>query len=120
MADLFDTEAFFSALNAVRAKQGMTWKDVAAQANVNPSTLSRIGQGKKPDLNGLSALLIWSGLKAEMFMPASSAMEIDPIAKITTIIRSDRALSTNSARLIEDIVTSAYGRLRNEEKVGDE
>lgn len=116
MAELFDTEAFFSALNAIRIRQALTWKEIATKAKVNPSTLSRIGQGKKPDLNGLSALLIWSGLKAEMFMPQGRKEEVDPIDTIATIIRADRSLSSNNAKLMEDIITSAYRTLRNSKR----
>ena len=101
MADHFDTAAFYSALNAVRAKRGLTWKDVATQAGINASTLTRIGQGKKPDVNGLAALLVWSNLKAETFMPNAGRASAEPIAEISKIIRRDKTLSTNSAKIIE-------------------
>ena len=68
MADHFDSDAFYAALNAARLARQKTWKDVAEEAGVNASTLSRIGQGAKPDVNGLAALLSWSSLKAEMFI----------------------------------------------------
>jgi len=64
--DLFDTDAFYSALNATRLSQQKTWKDVAEEAGVNASTLSRIGQGAKPDVNGLAALLQWSSVNAKL------------------------------------------------------
>lgn len=108
----FDSEAFFSALNVVRAERSLTWKEVAAQADVNASTLTRIGQGKKPDVNGLAALLTWSGLKAEMFMPASANNDVEPLAQISSIIRRDKRLSKNQARLLEEIVTNTYRSLR--------
>jgi transcriptional regulator with XRE-family HTH domain len=109
----FDSEAFFSALNVVRAERSLTWKEVAAQAEVNASTLTRIGQGKRPDVNGLAALLTWSGLKAEMFMPASNDDQIEPLAQISSIIRRDKKLSKNQARLLEEIVTNTYRSLRS-------
>ena len=108
----FDSEAFFSALNVVRAERSLTWKEVAAQADVNASTLTRIGQGKKPDVNGLAALLTWSGLKAEMFMPAAANGDVEPLAQISSIIRRDKKLSKNQARLLEEIVTNTYRSLR--------
>jgi predicted transcriptional regulator len=114
MADRFDSEAFFSALNAVRAKRCLTWKEVAGQAEINPSTLSRIGQGKKPDLNGFMALLSWSGLKAEMFVPDANDHTVEPIAAVAAIIRMDKALSSNNAKLMEEIVTNAYKTLRDD------
>ena len=110
--DRFDGPAFFAALEAVRAARGLNWKQVASEAGVNASTLSRIGQGKKPDVDGLAALLTWSSLKAEMFIPSSTHNEIEPLARISALIRSDRSLSYNNAQVIEDIVFSAYKRLR--------
>ena len=61
MAENFDNEAFYAALNAVRLSRQMTWKDVAEETGVNASTLSRIGQGANPDVNGLAALLAACG-----------------------------------------------------------
>jgi transcriptional regulator with XRE-family HTH domain len=113
MADRFDTAAFFSALNAVRAKRNLTWKEVARQSEINPSTLSRIGQGKNPDVNGFLALLSWSGLKAEMFTPDSVEQIFEPIANIALIIRKDKALSQSNAKLMEEIVSNAYKTLRH-------
>lgn len=112
MADRFDSEAFYAALNALRLSQQKTWKDVAQEAGINASTLSRIGQGSKPDVDGLAALLKWSGLKAEMFIPGAVDSEVEPIAKITALLRADPKLSKQNAKLIEDIVISTYNRLR--------
>ena len=113
MAENFDNEAFYAALNAVRLSRQMTWKDVAEEAGVNASTLSRIGQGANPDVNGLAALLAWSSLKAESFIRGAGKGEPEPIAKITALLRADPKLSKQSARLIEDIVVSTYNKLRS-------
>ena len=112
MTDRFDSEAFYAALNAARLSRQMTWKDVADEAGVNASTLSRIGQGAKPDVNGLAALLAWSNLKAEMFIPGAEGKESEPIAKISALLRADPQLTPKNAKLIEDIVVSTYKNLR--------
>ena len=75
MTDRFDIDAFYAALNAARLSRQKTWKEVAEEAGVNASTLSRIGQGAKPDVNGLAALLAWSNLKAEMFIRGGDQRE---------------------------------------------
>lgn len=108
----FDGAAFYSALDAVRSARGLTWKEVGVQAGVNASTLSRIGKGKKPDVNGLAALLAWSHLKAEMFISDSEDRLPDPIAQIASIIRMDRSLSSKNADIMEDIVRNTYDRLK--------
>lgn len=113
MTDRFDSEAFYAALNAQRLSRQMTWKEVADEAGVNASTLSRIGQGAKTDVNGLAALLAWSHLKAEMFIRGAGGQESEPIAKITALLRADPNLSSQNAKLMEDIVVNTYKQLRN-------
>lgn len=108
----FDNEAFYSALNAVRLSKQMTWKDVAEKSGVNASTLTRIGQGAKPDVNGLASLLTWSNLKAEAFIPKSRDLKVEPIAEITALLRADPKLSKQNAKLIEDIIISTYNNLK--------
>jgi len=112
MTDKFDSDAFYAALNAVRLSRQMTWKEVAEEAGINASTLSRIGHGAKPDVNGLAALLAWSNLKAESFIRGATSGEAEPLAKITALLRADPQLSPQHAQLIENIVVSAYSKLR--------
>ncbi|RUX73380.1 XRE family transcriptional regulator [Mesorhizobium sp. M7A.F.Ca.US.006.04.2.1] len=112
MTDNFDTESFFAALNATRLIKQMTWKDVAEATGVAASTLSRMGQGAKPDVNGLAALLKWSKLKAESFIPGTTAGEAPALAKITALLRADPNLTPTNAKLMEEIVLSTYNRLK--------
>lgn len=114
MTDRFDSDAFYAALNAARLSRQKTWKEVAEEAGVNASTLSRIGQGAKPDVNGLAALLAWSNLRAEMFIRGVDQREAEPIAKITALLRADPKLTPTNAKLIEDIVISTYEKLRGD------
>lgn len=115
MEEKFDGEAFYAALNAVRLGRQKTWKDVAQETGVNASTLTRMGQGANPDVNGLAALLGWANLKAEMFIRGATNEEPGSIAKITALLRADPHLSPKNAKLIEDIVVTTYHRLKDEE-----
>lgn len=112
MTENFDTEAFYAALNAARLSRQKTWKDVAQETGVAASTLSRMGQGAKPDVNGLAALLRWSNLKAETFIRGASKKEAPPIAKLTALLRADPHLTPQNAKLMADIVVSTYNKLR--------
>ena len=112
MSEKFDSEAFYGALNAARLSRQKTWRDVAQETGVAASTLSRMGQGANPDVNGLAALLNWSNLKAEMFIRGASKKEAPPIAKLTALLRADPRLSPENARLMEEIVVSTYKKLR--------
>ena len=50
----FDSDAFYSALDAARRAQNLNWKEVAAQSGVSASTLTRMAQGKRPDVDGFA------------------------------------------------------------------
>ncbi len=114
MADHFDGEAFYAALNAVRLSRQKTWKDVAQESGVSASTLTRIGQGANPDVDGLAALLEWSNLKAEMFIRGAKNEEPEPLAQITALLRAMPNLSPHNAKIIENIVITTYNQLKGD------
>lgn len=108
----FDSRAFFRALDAERLSRRLTWKDVAQQAGISASTLSRMSQGRRPDVDGLATLLSWSGLEATPFIRASQSVTTpSTLARISTELRSDPLLTDETASALEDIVRTAYERL---------
>lgn len=112
MAKKFDNEGFYAALNATRLSRQLTWKEVAEEAGISASTLTRIGQGKLPDVDGLAALLKWSKLKAENFIRDGEDGAPEPLAMVTALLRADPNLSPSNAKVLEDIVAATYSRLR--------
>ena len=106
----FDVGGFHAALDGQRTAKGLAWKDVADQAGVSASTLTRMSQGKRPDVDSLALLLAWSGLDASRFLPSANAPE--PLAEIAANLRADRNLSPESAEAIEAIIKVAYEQFR--------
>ena len=68
----FNTNALIRDLNARRFDLRYSWKQVAAEAGVSASTLSRMAQGKDPDIHGLTSLLTWLGEPFEKYVEARS------------------------------------------------
>lgn len=112
----FDGDAFFAALDAERQSRGLTWKKVAEQARVPASTLTRMSQGRHPDVNSLAALCSWSGLAAENFSRTSrsQASRASPLAEITTLLRGDPNLSQEGVQALEAIIKTAYQQMRKQ------
>jgi transcriptional regulator with XRE-family HTH domain len=110
----FDSDAFHAALDAVRRARGLNWKEVAAQSGVSASTLTRMAQGKRPDVDGLAALAAWSGVDADDFVRSEGEErpQAEPLAMISTYLRSDRNLSPEAARALDELVKATYERLR--------
>lgn len=109
----FDAGAFYEALDGVRQAKRLTWKQVAGESGVSASTLTRMAQGKRPDVDGLAALVAWSGLDADDYVRSAAAKpQPEPLAKISTYLRSDKNLSPEAANAIDELVKATYERLR--------
>jgi transcriptional regulator with XRE-family HTH domain len=112
----FDAGAFYDALDAVRQARKLNWKQVADQAGVSASTLTRMAQGKRPDVDGLAALAAWSGLRADDYVRSDLARpEPEPLAKISTYLKGDKNLSPEAATALDQLVKATYERLRNKD-----
>src|SRR5256885_1842758 len=93
-----DAAAFYEALDGARGAKGLNGKQVAGESGVSASTLTRMAQGKRPDVDGLAALAAWSGLDADDYVRSVEARpEPEPLAKISTYLRSDKNLSPEAA-----------------------
>jgi len=108
----FDAGAFYESLDAARQARRLNWKQVAAESGVSASTLTRMAQGKRPDVDGLAALAAWSGLNADDYIRSEEARPApDPLAQITTYLRSDRNLTPEAATALDQLIKATYVRL---------
>lgn len=112
----FDTEAFYAAIDAQRQAKKLTWKQVAAQTGVSASTLTRLAQGRRPDVDGLAALLMWSGLDINAFINPQEKKNSEPetLTMISTYLRSDPHLSPESAKALDELIKATYHHLRKD------
>jgi transcriptional regulator with XRE-family HTH domain len=112
----FDSDAFFAVLDAERISRGMHWKGVADATGVSASTLTRIGQGRRPDLDSFAALSIWAGMDAEQFFKVSDKPQsASSLSEIAILLRRDPQLSEDAAVAIEELVKATYERLKRAE-----
>lgn len=114
MRELFHNEAFFNALDTHRQILNLTWKAVSEKAGVSASTLTRIAQGKRPDVDTLAALCQWSNLSADTFISynGSGPQRPEPLAEIVAHLRADKNLKPEGARAIEVMLKAAYLEFR--------
>ncbi len=112
----FDVEAFYAALDSQRLSKRMNWKQVAEESGVSASTLTRIAQGRRPDVDSMAALLAWSGLEADSFIKRGQDVQTksDPLAQITAYLRADPQLTPEAASALEAVIKAAYEQLRKD------
>lgn len=108
-----DVSALYVTLDSERHQRRLSWRQLAHAAGVGPSTLSRMAQGSRPDVDSFVALIHWLGLPAEQFMrhPESPAGVVHqataPAEAVASLLRADKNLDPDSAAAIDDILQAA-------------
>ena len=113
----FDVAALHAALDSERRSRRLAWKNVAAQSGVSASTLTRLSQGRQPDVNSLAALTAWLGMSADRFMCAEIVDQFgaaSPLAQISSIIHRDPHLNPEGVVALEELIRATYARLRTD------
>ena len=113
----FDVAALHAALDSERQFRRITWKDVAAESGVSASTLTRLSQGRQPDVNSLAALTSWLGMSADHFMHGDRVEQFggaSPLAQISSIIHRDPHLNAEGSTALEELIRATYSRLRTD------
>lgn len=110
----FDAVAFFAALDEKRIERAITWRMVATESGVGPSTLTRLSQGKRPDVDSLALLVDWGGLRADDFLRRSNdgSDAVPPMAMISSLLRGDKNLTPEAATAMEKVLKATYEVLR--------
>lgn len=115
----FHPEAFYAALDAVRVRRQMTWKQIADKAGVSASTLTRMAQGRRPDVDSLAALTDWSGLDFNDYTVAGRHAEgfgNQALEKMTGLFRADPNLTPEARSALETTLKVMYQTLRTKTK----
>lgn len=61
-----DVAELYRRMDEQRKAQGLLWFEVAARLQMSPSTMTRLGQGKRPDVDGLVTVLVWLDLDTDI------------------------------------------------------
>lgn len=97
----------------VRAKRGDLGLRAAAKqiGEVSASTLSRIEQGRVPDLDTFFRLCRWLGVSADDLAPGSRVTQISektPAEEVEVYLRADQALPPETVDALVRMVRLAY------------
>ncbi len=90
-----------------RKELGLSLREASKASGVPVATLSRIEQGRMPDLGTFSRVIEWIGERPERFFTASERVESTPEA-IAEHLMADPALPPEAAERIAGIVRDLY------------
>ncbi|MDX3187845.1 transcriptional regulator [Streptomyces sp. MN03-5084-2B] len=116
MSGRIDTRRLYNALDGQRQARNLSWRQVATEAGVSPSLLSRMGNKHRPDLDGFVALVQWLGLPAESFMvePGREEAKSEPEfeAQFAPLLRARSDFNEAEQEYLMDIVTATMKKIR--------
>jgi len=111
-----DVGALYGALDAERRSRNLSWRQLAKEAGVSPSTLSRLGNGYRPDVDAFAKLVQWLKVPAEGFFAGETAHGPQPdlVTELAPLLRARSDLSEQDVTYLEDLIGAAVRRFRVE------
>ena len=110
--------ALHAALDAARRTKGdLSWRQLAAEVGVSPSTMTRLANNHRPDVDAFAALVRWLGMPAERFMiddDDSPDPQPELLAELAPLLRARRDLNTEDVQYLEELIGAAVRRFATE------
>jgi transcriptional regulator with XRE-family HTH domain len=116
-SDKLNTAALYAALDAQRTARELSWRQLAKEVGVSPSTMTRLANGQRPDIDAFASLVRWLGQPADVFLISDNQApreEPDLVAQLAPLLRARRDLDEEDAKYLEDLISVAVRRLRSE------
>jgi len=119
--NLVNVAALYAALDAGRTAKSLSWRQLAAEVGVSPSTMTRMSNGNKPDVDAFAALVRWLGAPAESFMIDAeggagerSAEQPELLVQLAPLLRARGDLGDNDVKYLEEVIGAAMRRFATE------
>lgn len=114
-----NVDALYAALNREREVRHVSWREIAKEAGISPSTLSRMRHGEaRPSVDAFAALASWLGASQDAFVEHEGRIDHDQdqdlVAYLAPLLRARKDLAEEDVQYLEDIITAAVNRLRYE------
>jgi transcriptional regulator with XRE-family HTH domain len=111
-----DVIALHRALDVSREAKGLSWRQLAKILEVSPSTMSRLANGKNPDVDAFATMVRWLDVPAEKFMVDDEELERrenelpDLVAELAPLLRARPDLEQEDVEHLEELIGSAVRR----------
>ncbi len=111
MSTELDTVRLSKMLNQKRGNKGL--RETAEEiGGVSASTLSRIEQGKVPDVDTFIRICKWLEVKTDEFIIGhENSEEESTLEKISYHLRADQALDSATLNMLQQVIKMAFERV---------
>lgn len=114
--------ALYAALDAVRESRNLSWRQLAREVGVSPSTFSRLANRLKPDVDAFVAMVRWLRVPAERFMIDEEEVghdEPELMAELALLLRARRDINAEDVKYLEELIGAAMRRFTADRGTGE-
>lgn len=106
--------------NLLQQKRGsMGIRAAAGEIGISPATLSRIENGRVPDLETLRKVCSWLGVDAAEYLGGSETRQTG-VSGLQVVFKKDRAVSQNTSKALGKLIIAAYRQFVEIDAAGHE
>lgn len=107
MQSTLDTELLASMLKSKRAGKGLraTAQEIG---NISAATLSRIEQGKVPDVDTFVKICKWLDVSTDTFIEGEKKKTVSTKEQVVAHLRAERELSKDTVNMLIKMIDMAY------------
>lgn len=105
-----NVRALYAALDAQREARGMSWRQLAKDRGLSPSTFTRLANGHRPDVDAFAVLVGWLLQPAERFITSGQPRpEEEPplLAELAPLLRARSDLDEDDAVRLQALFAQA-------------
>lgn len=107
--------------NLLQKKRGsMGIRAASGEIGISPATLSRIENGRVPDLDTLRKVCRWLSVDPAGYLGSSSKRSQTDMPSLQVVFKKDRAVSANTSKALGKLIIAAYRQFSEIDAAGHE
>lgn len=111
-----DTNKIIELSKRVREKRaGKGIRETAKEIGISPATLSRIENGKIPDLDTFGRICTWTGDNPSIYLGRQTQEIVTP--RVQVHFKKESAIKPETAKALAELILLAQSKMLNEEEV---
>jgi transcriptional regulator with XRE-family HTH domain len=83
----------------------------AGEIGISPATLSRIENGRVPDLETLKKVCAWLGVDPAVYLGGGVESQTRVPPSVQVVFKKDRAVSVKTSRALGKLIQAAYRQI---------
>lgn len=105
-------DGLYVALDEQRRSREMSWRGVARELGVSPSTMTRLSNGLRPDADTFAKMVSWLNMSADAYIERDDEPQDrqapDVVVEVQALLRSRKDLTDEQRELLAEVLRAAY------------